>query len=356
MTKTVYELSPVFTLNTVSLDDRVSATSITWDFQRNNGAPIVAWSGNTNYVWVSQVTIGGKIIDVKLDIAINNGRFNNTNNADCTSTGTNTTFTIPSYKGAIVAIEGHSMFPFTNTTIDGSTEYTGNGTASVSYTVTSSSETIDIVHLDGAYFKTITVTLPAYVAIPITSALYATYYNSALALTVPANLQAATVDGESGGALTLNWRYNEGDVIPAGTPVLLKATTANTYTLTEKIGDATAVPAGNLLYGSDTETTTTGGGAGAKYYALQDGANGIGFYWMATGGAAFTSGAHKAWLALPVAVGAPFFTLEGGTTGINQVNGEGLKAQGEYYNLAGQRVAQPTKGLYIVGGKKVIVK
>ena len=26
------------------------------------------------------------------------------------------------------------------------------------------------------------------------------------------------------------------------------------------------------------------------------------------------------------------------------------------YNLAGQRVAQPTKGLYIVNGKKVIIK
>ncbi len=28
----------------------------------------------------------------------------------------------------------------------------------------------------------------------------------------------------------------------------------------------------------------------------------------------------------------------------------------EWYNLNGQRVAQPTKGLYIVNGKKVIIK
>ena len=27
-----------------------------------------------------------------------------------------------------------------------------------------------------------------------------------------------------------------------------------------------------------------------------------------------------------------------------------------YYNMAGQRVANPTKGLYIVNGKKVIIK
>ena len=28
----------------------------------------------------------------------------------------------------------------------------------------------------------------------------------------------------------------------------------------------------------------------------------------------------------------------------------------KFYNLAGQRIAQPTKGLYIVNGKKYIVK
>ena len=28
----------------------------------------------------------------------------------------------------------------------------------------------------------------------------------------------------------------------------------------------------------------------------------------------------------------------------------------EIYNLSGQRVSQPTKGLYIVNGKKVVLK
>ncbi len=38
--------------------------------------------------------------------------------------------------------------------------------------------------------------------------------------------------------------------------------------------------------------------------------------------------------------------------------GEGnFKGEGsEYFNLAGQRVAQPTKGLYIVNDKKVVIK
>ena len=43
-------------------------------------------------------------------------------------------------------------------------------------------------------------------------------------------------------------------------------------------------------------------------------------------------------------------------TGINSVKSDATLNDGAVYNLRGQRVAQPTKGLYIVNGKKVIVK
>ena len=42
------------------------------------------------------------------------------------------------------------------------------------------------------------------------------------------------------------------------------------------------------------------------------------------------------------------------TVGIATVNT--AKQQDVYYNLQGVRVAQPTKGLYIINGKKVVVK
>ena len=42
-------------------------------------------------------------------------------------------------------------------------------------------------------------------------------------------------------------------------------------------------------------------------------------------------------------------------TAINAVKSNVVE-NGTYYNLAGQRVNNPTKGLYIVNGKKVIVK
>ena len=67
--------------------------------------------------------------------------------------------------------------------------------------------------------------------------------------------------------------------------------------------------------------------------------------------------ANKAYLAVPTGATAPtFFWFGGETTGIDMVHGAGLKVNGSVFNLNGQRVAQPTKGLYIVNGKKIIIK
>ena len=54
--------------------------------------------------------------------------------------------------------------------------------------------------------------------------------------------------------------------------------------------------------------------------------------------------------------GAREITFEDETTGLTDVSSKMSDGRGECFNLAGQRVAQPTKGLYIVNGKKVIVK
>jgi len=51
-----------------------------------------------------------------------------------------------------------------------------------------------------------------------------------------------------------------------------------------------------------------------------------------------------------------FVFADNGTTGIADVKAKAEEVNCEFFNLAGQRVAQPTKGLYIVNGKKVIIK
>ena len=49
------------------------------------------------------------------------------------------------------------------------------------------------------------------------------------------------------------------------------------------------------------------------------------------------------------------FIEAAGTTGINNVNRETI-TNNRYYDLQGRKVAQPTKGLYIVNGRKVVIK
>lgn len=55
-----------------------------------------------------------------------------------------------------------------------------------------------------------------------------------------------------------------------------------------------------------------------------------------------------------LATGGKIVSVNGKTAGIEIVSN--AKAAQTYYNLAGQRVAAPTKGLYIVDGKKVVIK
>jgi len=199
---------------------------------------------------------------------------------------------------------------------------------------------------------------------------YATYYNGTYDLTLPSGLVARIVTAEDGteGALTYE-TIADGDgttvlkTVPAGTAVMLYAAAAvgqseadRTFTLTLSDTDIdTRTFASSKLHGSNSETTTTGG---ERYYKLtySNSDDNFGWYWGAENGAAFTSPAHKAWLALSSsqAAGMRFIGLGDGTTGIN-VNAN-ANANAIWYDLSGRRLnAAPTaKGIYIVNGKKVL--
>lgn len=68
------------------------------------------------------------------------------------------------------------------------------------------------------------------------------------------------------------------------------------------------------------------------------------------------SSAYKAYLPLSNGSSREFYGLDflNNPSGITAV--KDLKEEGRYYNLQGQPVAHPTKGLYILNGKKVMVK
>jgi hypothetical protein len=88
---------------------------------------------------------------------------------------------------------------------------------------------------------------------------------------------------------------------------------------------------------------------------LSNGTNGVGFYKAKAAGANLA--AHRAYLSTAATAGAREY-LEfafGETTDITKIENTKQGVEG-YYNLNGQRVAQPQKGLYIVNGKKVVIK
>lgn len=149
-------LTPVFTQNTNTLADRTEAVTLTWDFQRKNGAPTVGYQNATG-IWVTQANIAGETIDVKIDFDTNNGgKIANGNWTDWCQMNGGTKFTIPSAKGAVVSMEAYGAI--TTTTIDGQSDYTSGNT--ISYAIASSAETIDIVIGDGSYYRYIKTVIP----------------------------------------------------------------------------------------------------------------------------------------------------------------------------------------------------
>ena len=150
-------LTPVFTKNEVALSDRKESVTLRFDFQRQNGAPTVAWQNQDGLIWVTQAVVEGKTIDVAAQVSTNPGKMANGNWTDWCQLNQGTTFTIPSAKGAVVSIESYSAT--TTTTIDGQTDYTASGNV-VTYEIANSAETIDIVIGDGSYFRYIQTILP----------------------------------------------------------------------------------------------------------------------------------------------------------------------------------------------------
>lgn len=200
--------------------------------------------------------------------------------------------------------------------------------------------------------------------VTLASAGYGTYYNNQFDAVLPAGVKACIVTAESGGQLTYQC-IADGDsntkTIPAATAVLLHGNAISIgLTLSETDIDSRNF-AGNLLHGSNVETMTTGG---TKYYKLTYGtATGheslFGWYWGAANGGAFTSGAHKVWLALPATSSPSFFGLpDGETTSLTLMEEVRGQMEDEWCDLQGRKLEKkPTqKGLYIMNGRKVVVK
>ncbi len=195
---------------------------------------------------------------------------------------------------------------------------------------------------------------------------YTTYYTDK-AFVMPEGVEGGIVTATAeDGKLTIDYRYVGGSVVPAKTALLLKGATGKyAYGMTTS---EDAAPADNLLHGADAvdaDGKTFVAGTDVKYYILSKNKEGnkIGFYWAAENGAPVQYQGNKAFLAVDYASGAKHFTmfsLDGDdTTGIEIVN-TGAVSHGRIYTLQGVCVGNNAdilpKGVYIVGGKKIIVR
>ena len=206
-----------------------------------------------------------------------------------------------------------------------------------------------------------------------------TYYHRRADATLPAGMKARIVTAKGDGHTLTYETIADGDgatnTVPAGTAVMLQvaeSTDAQTLSigLTAKADNRTF--ASNLLGGSDAAAETTGG---ATYYKLSYGTdqtgNGgsdltdvFGWYWGADNGEAFTSAAHKAWLALPSNNARGFAGLpdyDDDTMGIADLrydDHDGSPEREGWYSLDGRRLSgKPSaKGVYINNGKKFVIK
>jgi hypothetical protein len=188
---------------------------------------------------------------------------------------------------------------------------------------------------------------------------YATFYDSKQSYALPEGVKALVVTAGTQDKLT----YEElKDAIPANTAVMLKGEKGKTYELTAT--KAEAYIGQNLLVGSDEATLTFALiKMPCRFYKLTYGpsntqyAKTFGWYWGAEDGAAFEIEGHKAWLAIPVTASNTrlYTVVNESPTGIALPTADS-DATEEIYNLNGQRVSAPVKGLYIRNNKKVIIK
>ena len=163
--------------------------------------------------------------------------------------------------------------------------------------------------------------------------------------------------------------YETEYLIPANSAVILRGTASTTYTFPVTTRHTPTRDVDNILLGLDNGgSTTTGNETKDKncyFYKLTTQnhvASSVGFYWGAENGAAFTSAAHKAYLAIEKKVAANIrsFLLDfSETTSIGNVSLPTPEETKWVYDLSGRRFSTSQslpKGIYISNGKKFVVK
>ena len=180
-------------------------------------------------------------------------------------------------------------------------------------------------------------------------------YNSPASVTIPAGVTIYKATGATESSVTFTKQDNQ--ALGANEAVILHNTGGAEVTITSNVAkidlNLTANPAGGVAVNETTieqHYTARAIDTDGSQYALKDGEikkfNGA------------KIGAFRVYYTgLTAAVSARAIFVDGDdTTQIGTINANGEIEVGAIYNLQGQRVQNPSKGIYIVNGKKVAIK
>ncbi len=339
-------------------------------------------TGHTSYgslsgdTWTSNATSGmAGVTLTKSDGSFNqfsnwNGHFNLAYAPAANNTPSTLTLTAPDgyiIKGySLLAAKAYSAaHTYTLTAADGTTITPAFASSATGYTtlevsgVNAQSTTIEVTTTDKSKYLAIAdfaVTLVKIFPLNVVGdASYATLYLPVDVSTDGKTKAYYITSADNGYAKLTEVTNNE---IPAYTAVILvndQAATSTTLTRTDGLTQQVSQNA-NLLKGTlcsrplDLSDATT-------YYSMGRLNGEIGFYKFS--GGTITLGANKAYLNTTAAssgsVKGFLFDLDGADA-ISDVRGQMEDGRSEIFNLAGQRLNKPMKGVNIVNGKKVLVK
>lgn len=190
---------------------------------------------------------------------------------------------------------------------------------------------------------------------------WATFYSSIANYQAPEDTKVFKVNFD-GSSITMT--EIEDRIVTKGQGVVLKTnSTSNLNTdlntvnivMTKTADESLDSYSGNSLKGTDVAISNPGNAYVLNYKRSE----GVGFYRLSSTG---TIPANRAYLtsggtvAAAAAAAREFFAFDAAITGIEDVNAQDNEDDVKTFDLQGRRVANPAKGVYIVNGKKVIMK